>query len=1010
MITKLALQGNRVTIALTLLLSLMGIFLYQDFPSQEEPEINIREAVVTAQYPGLPPQRVENLIIRKLEDAIRQIPEVKDINSQASTGYAQINVSLYDSVSNLQPIWQTLRNKVNDIKNQLPSGTQGPFVNDDFGRVAVASIAFTAEGFTLAEMRATVKRFQDQLTALKGVSRIELLGNNPEQIYMESTTTELSNAGVNIQQALQTLQNRNVISAAGQLSTGAQRVVIEPTGNLNSIEEIANIPLRLDDGSIIYLGDLFRITRGYKEPAERYAYYNGKRALVLAVSMQSGFNVLSFSEQLKQRVSELENTLPWGFETDFVTYQATEVKRSIDQVTNSLLQTVAVVFVVVVMFLGLRTGIVAGLLVPITILVTLVIMSVMEIPLQKVSIAAIIIALGLLVDNGIVVAEDYLTRVNQGQSGFQAAATSGSKMMVPLLTASLTTIFAFYPLMAGDNVTIEYTRSLAQVITITLLSSWLVALTVIPLLAIWLIKARGPQQSADSETSLQTGYKRLLNMILGARTLFLLLMAGLLVLAVYAFGAVPKQFMPPNARQQYMIELELPAGYAIEATQKLSGEVSRWLMQEETNPEVANHVTYIGFGGPRFVLSLSPNDPAPHRAFMLVNLKDGSSQQAAMDKARDYLSNQFPEARISVKGFGSGGAEEGSIEYRIKGPDKITLREISEQVQGLLYQQPGMINIQDNWDNKVFKLKVQIDQTKAELAGLSTEQISRALDTLLSSGEVTQFREGDQSIPVTVRSASIERQDVERFGTLYVGNDRQGNPVTLTQIATFYAEPTESLQRRYNLEPTIKIKGVSTLLPAGTMVDRLTPEIAALNIPLGYSIEIGGEAESSNDATSALAQNLPIAFGAIFLLLLAQFRSFRKVGIIGITLVFSLIGASFGLFLLQASFGFMAMLGFLSLGGIIINNGILLVEQFDVEEASGKSPYQSIIDGATSRLRPILVTTGTSVIGLMPLMLSGDELWFGLTVVLAAGLLGGTLLTLGVVPVLYSLLFKVKRA
>ncbi len=242
-----------------------------------------------------------------------------------------------------------------------------------------------------------------------------------------------------------------------------------------------------------------------------------------------------------------------------------------------------------------------------------------------------------------------------------------------------------------------------------------------------------------------------------------------------------------------MIELELPAGYSIDATQKLSGEVSHWLMQPDSNPEVADHVTYIGFGGPRFVLSLNPNDPAPHRAFMLVNLKDGSSQQAAMDKARNYLTGQFPEARISVKGFGSGGAEEGSIEYRIKGPDKITLRQISEQVQGLLYQQPGMINIQDNWDNKVFKLKVQIDQTKAELAGLSTEQVSRALDTLLSSGEITQFREGDQSIPVTVRSAGIEREDVERFGTLYVGNDREGNPITLTQIATFTrSQPSHS--------------------------------------------------------------------------------------------------------------------------------------------------------------------------------------------------------------------------
>lgn len=985
----------------------MGIMLYQDFPSQEEPEVNVREAVVTAQYPGLPPERVENLIIRQLEDAIRQIPEVKDIRSQARTGYAQINVSLLDSVNDLQPVWQTLRNKVNDVKNQLPQGTSGPFVNDDFGRVAVASIAFTAEGFTLSEMRAAVKRFQDQLNSLKGISQIEMLGNNPEQIYLESSTTRLSQYGVPIEQALQALQQRNVIMPAGQLSSDKQNIVLETTGNLTKVSEIADIPVRLQDNSIVYIGDLFTITRGYKEPAGKIAYYNGKQSLVLAISMQSGFNVLSFSERLKARVTELEKTLPWGFEVNFVTYQANEVKKSIDQVVGSLLQTVVIVLVVVVMFLGLRTGLVAGLLVPITILVTLVVMYQLDIPLQKVSIAAIIIALGLLVDNGIVVSENYLSRISAGEKPFQAACTAGAKLSIPLLTASLTTILAFYPLMAGSNPTIEYTRSLGQVITITLLSSWVVALTVIPLLATWLIKPQQNASNAAGDSAMTGSYKSVLQFILRARSLFLLAMAGLLVLSLVAFNYVPKKFMPSNIRQQYMIEVELPAGYAIEETERLSREISHWLMNKDHNPEVTNHITYIGFGGPRFVLSLSPNDPAAHRAFILVNLNEQANQPQLINSAREYLSANFPEARIDVKGFGSGGEVDGTVKFRIKGPDHKTLRQISEQVESLLYRQPGVIGVRQDWDNKVFKLKVQIDQTRAELAGLSTQQISQALNTLLNSSEITQFREGDQSIPITLRSEQQERNDAERLGTLYVGKDREGNPVSLTQVASFIAVPSESLQRRYNLEPTVTVKGVSTRLTAAQLVKQLESEFDALNLPPGYKIEVGGEVEASGDAQSALASNIPIAFAAILLLLLAQFRSFRKVAIVGVTLIFSLIGASFGLFLMQATFGFIAMLGFLSLGGIIINNGILLVEQFDHELDEGKSPYRAVIDGAASRLRPIVVTTGTSILGLMPLMLSGDELWYGLTVVLASGLLGGTILTLGVVPVLYTLLFRI---
>lgn len=1007
-----AFKNQRLVLAGVLIVIVMGIALLQNYPAQEDPPIKVREAIVSAYFPGMSPERIESLITRPLEEKIREIPEVQRITSTAFTGGTVISVKLYDRFSQLGPYWQTLRNKMADARGSLPDGVVGPSVNDEFGNVAIATLAITSTGFNMVETRQVAIALREQLNAIPGVRRIEIHGLPREQIYLEASPAKLSQLGLSLGDVLQTLQRQNVVLPGGQVSVDKMTVTLEPSGNFASLGDIEQSPILLPKtGQAIALSDIFSVRRAFLEPPATGALYNNQVAVVLAISMVDGGNVVDLGKSLKTRVEQLKRDLPLGFALDFATFQPDVVTHLISDVTRTLYETLGIVLIVVMLFLGMRTGLIVGTIVPLTMLMSLITMSLMGVELQRVSIASMIIALGLLVDNGIVIAEDIMRRLAAGEDRQQACIKAGKSLATPLLTSALTIVFAFMPLLLADDQTGEYVRSLAQVTSIAILSSWLLSLVFTPLVCFHFMKLSPHHQQASSEqydTRFYRAYRSLLEWILLHRLLFLGLVSAAFVTAVLGFGLVPKQFFPNSERNQFMVLVNLPAGSPYSETDKAIKGIDAWLLDKKANPELSSVMSYVGYGGPRFVLAMAPVAAGPHRGYIVVNVPLGTDVGALVNRTREHILANYPELRAEVKKFWLGGSETGLIELRIAGPDATTLKGIAEQVKQAMRQLPGTIDVKDDWENRTWKLVVKIDQALARRAGITSADVARSLNASLSGTAISVFRDNDQGIPIVLMGKEKDPMSYDRIKTLNVFSSNGQVSVPLTQVAELIGVPEDGAIRRRNGVRTVSVSGKSLHLHASDLVRALRPALDQIVLPDGYRLGVGGELETSGNAQGALVKFLPIAFGAILLLMLWQFSSFRKVLIIAITIPLCLIGAMVGLLVSQATFGFMAIMGLLALAGIIINNAVLLVERIEEERHEGLAHYDAVVMAALKRLRPIVMTKLTCILGLVPLMLFGGELWYAMAAVIIGGLALGTVLTLGVIPVFYSVLFRVK--
>jgi multidrug efflux pump subunit AcrB len=1005
-LTRFALDNDRVTALALVLIVAAGLWTFAAYPSREDPSITIREAVVSVAFPGMAPQRVEDLITRPLEERIRELPAVKEIRSDSKTGLAILHVTVQDRLTDLDPVWQDLRNKMADARADLPSGTRGPFVNDEVGLTAVATVALWSDGFSLAEMRETARGVRDRLYALEGIKKIELYGVQDERVVLQVSNARLAEYGIGPAAIVDTLRRQNVIMPGGVVEAGGVNVTLEPSGSFESLADIADTLLRTPDGRLVPLGELARITRGYVDPPVKPVYFDGRPAIVLSVSISEGTNSIAFGRRLSERLQDLENGLPLGYVLEYATYQPALVEVAVDGALGNLYQTLVIVLLVVVAFLGLRTGLIVGAFVPLTMLAALVVMRLLDIELQRMSIATMIIALGILVDNGIVVAEDIRTRLQAGEPRREALLAAGSSLAVPLLTSSLTTIFAFAPMLLAEGSAGEYTRSLSQVVTIVLLASWVLAMTVVPALCAWFMRVR-PQEAGGPAYGgrFYAGYRRLLDGLLAHRLLFVAGLLGALVLAGVAFQAVPRAFFPASERSQYLIYLDLPAGSSIDETRASVERLTRWLGDHQANPEVRRSVAYVGDGGPRFYLALTPLDPDPQRAFVLVETQDAAQVPGMIARTRAHLLARHPEARAQVKAMWLGNVETGLFALRLVGPDAAALNRASRAVQAALREVPGSFDIKDDWENRILKVKVLVDQARARRAGVTSEEVAYSLSAFLDGVEVTDYREGDTVIPVLLRGEAAERGDLSRLTAINVYSVGRGVAVPLPQVAEL--EPVFQYGRikRRNQERTLTVQAKSHTLTAGQILAALGPALEALDLPPGHRYEVGGELEKSAEARAALFAWLPAFGGLIVVLLVGQFNSFRRPLIILLTIPMSFIGALLGLLAMGAEFGFMVILGLFSLAGIIINNGIVLIDRIDSERAAGLGVREAVVAAGVARFRPILMTTVTTILGLMPLILSRDPLFYGLASVIAFGLLLGTVLTLGGVPVLYSLLF-----
>lgn len=1004
-ITEFAIKNSRMTVLLILFLIVGGFFSFFTIPSREDPSIVIREAQITAFYPGLSSQQMEDLVAIPIERALKQIPEIEDIETTVKTGYVLVQPKVYDRYFHLEPIWQDVRNKIDDLKPKLPQETVGPFVNDDYGRVSEITISLTGDGFNLAELREIGFDLRDSMGQLETVARVDIYGVQDETVFLDFNGIRLAHYGITPNDIINTIRSQNVILPSGTVIADGLRIAIQPSGEFKSLEEIRNIKIPLpSSGQSVYLRDIVEVSRAYVDPPRNPVYFGGKQTVVLALSMVSGKNIDLFEKDVTTFVDKIKLSLPLGLNLDYATYQPTLVKESVASAVSNLKQAIFIVLFVVILFLGMKTGLIVGTIVPLTILMTVIIMSVIHIDLQRMSIAAIIISLGLLVDNAIVIAEDIRRRMDEGASKKEAALAAPSSLGIPLLSSSLTTIFAFMPLIWADNVTGEFVRSLGQVIIITLLSSWFLSMYVTPTLCYWFLPEKEAPKKPTKGFDWYKAYATILKKLLTQKALVMGSMTILLILSVFGLRFITAQMMPPSDRNQFLVYLDLPAGTDITETVKSTKHLLDWYGDIEANPEVTSTVAYVGAGGPRFFLSLSPVNPDTNTAFIVVNTKLAQDTKKLVDRTNLKIAKELPEVSGRAKQMWLGPTEIGMLEYRISGSDWVTLFKLADRLESQLRTFNNMVTVSNDWQNPVIRLLMNVDQLGARRVGITSEALANALRTYFDGIQITNYREGDKSIPVILRGEN-DVNNIDRLRTLPIlSQDQQVIP--LIQFTDMLASIVPEKIMRFNQVRTITVSAKHQEMQASELHHKMLPFIESFPLPPDYKIEFGGEIEGSQRANTALFKFMPFALLAIALILVWQFNSIRRAAIIMLTIPLVLIGAVLGLLATGAFLSFNAILGIFSLAGIIVNNGIVLIDRIDSERESGLSIENALISACVVRLRPIIMTTITTILGLLPMVFFGGDLWFGMAIVMIFGLALGTVLTLGVVPILYSVFFN----
>lgn len=995
-LTAFALRRGRLVLFIALALLLGGLYAFLGFPSQEEPSVTVRDALVSVALPGLPSDRVEELLAKPLEDRLRELPELKTLVTTLRPGQAIVQLTARDEITDLPALWQRVRNKVAEVAQELPEGTQGPVVDDDFGRVAVASIAVTAAGFSPSELRSEAERLRRALYDLPGVDRIALYGLQEDRVTLGLDATALARTGLSPQALLAQLRARNALISGGSLRQGDRALSLAIGGELADPAALRAVPIQLADGRAVPLAELAQVRVEPAQPVRSAAFYRGERALVLGIAMTPGRNVEAFGAALHDRLKALEASLPAGFALHRVTFQAEVVHHAMARMQHVLMETMVIVMAVVMLFLGWRLGLIVGAIVPLTVLATLLVMRALGIELQTVSIAALILALGLLVDNGIVIAEDIERRLRAGEDRRAACEAAGRTLAIPLLTSSLVIILAFSPFFLGQTSTNEYLRSLAVVLALTLLGSWALSLTVTPLLCLRLVPDP-THTGASTDSALHRGYRRVLEALLRHRLAYLLAMLGLLVLATLKVLSLPYDFLPPSDRNQFQIPVQLEPGTSAERTLDLMQGFSRWL---GADADIVESIGYVAEGGPRIVLGLNPPLPGPNVAYFTVTTRPDADLAQVMTRVGNELARGYPEVRAQPKRFSLGTTESGLAVYRLSGPDEAVLRQLGSDLADLLAAVPGTRDIQDDWGPRLLRYQVEVDPARARAAGLDRRDLAQTLQLAGDGLSGARLRDGQYAVEIAARSPAPDGDP----GSLLVYPQGGGAPLPLAAVARIELASEAGVKVRRNLQRTLTVSARNPGMTAATLVATLAPQLPTLQLPPGYRLELGGESEDSAAANDALLRYLPLAAVAMLLLFLWQFDSWRKVLIIVASIPFILIGVALALWLSGHPFGFMATFGLLSLAGIIVNNAVLLLERIEAERQAGKPLVPALLDAAGERLRPIIMTKLTCILGLIPLMLFAGPLWTGMAISMIGGLALGTLVTLGLIPVLYGLL------
>ena len=999
----------------TLLLLIGGSVSYFDLGQLEDPEFTLKKAMVITMYPGASPQQVEEEVTFPIENAIQQLPYVDYVTSISSNGKSQISVEMKSTYrkEQLRQIWDEMRRKINDLSPSLPSGVYPSTILDDFADVYGVMYSVTGDGYSYDELKDYVDFLKRELVLVKGVSKVTVAGQQQAQVMVEVSTRKLAQLGIAPSHIFQLLQSQNTVSNAGKIRVGDESIRLHPTGEFKDVKELETLLISKSGANeLIYLGDVAKVYREYAEVPNNIIRYNSQQALLIGVSFMSGVNVVDVGKNIDEHLASLEYQRPHGIHINSVYNQPQEVQKSVDGFIISLLEAIAIVIVVLLLFMGLKSGILIGGILLLTVLGTFIFMKLFAIDLQRISLGALIIALGMLVDNAIVVTEGILINLKRGQTKLKAAVNIVEQTKWPLLGATVIAVTAFAPIGLSSDASGEFAGSLFWVLFISLLLSWITAITLTPFFANLMFKENefkneeGQEDEDPYKGFIFNGYKAILDLALHFRKTTLILMVVLLCTAVVGFGSVKQSFFPASNTPMFYVDYWQEQGSDIRSTLEGVKKLEEFLQKEDLVEEVTSTT---GQGAPRFMLTYAPEKSYPAYGQLIIRVADREAVATVMQTVRDYSSNHALSAQLKIKPMEIGPSTDAKIEARFSGPDPVVLRQLAAKAEELIGEDEGAYNIRDDWRARTKMIRPQFNEQKARRLGISKSDLDNVLLTSLSGKQVGVYRDGTQLLPIIARSPANERLNVESVHDLQIYSPVLGVFIPVTQVVDeFDVQWEDSLIMRRDRKRTITVMADNNVLGDETpakLFARIRGPIENMELPRGYQLEWGGEYESSSDAQKAIFGSLPLGYLAMFAVTVLLFNSLKQPLIIWATVPLAIIGVSAGLLAMNAPFSFMGLLGLLSLSGMLIKNGIVLVDQINLELREGKSPYEAVFDSGVSRVRPVAMAAITTILGMIPLLF--DVFFQSMAVTIMFGLGFATILTLIVVPVLYTVIFRI---
>ncbi|MFZ5603236.1 MAG: efflux RND transporter permease subunit [Pseudomonadota bacterium] len=1011
-LSEWALRNRQIVLYFMLVLAVAGAMSYTRLGQSEDPPFTFKAMVIRSDWPGASAEEVSRQVTERIEKKVMETGEYQYVMSYSRPGESVVTFVALDNLNNrkIPDLWYQVRKKVGDIRHTLPPGVIGPFFNDEFGTTFGNIYALTGDGFDYAVLKDYADRLQLQLQRVKDVGKVELIGLQDEKIWIELSNVKAATLGLSMAQVQQALEEQNAVSSAGFFETRSDRVQLRVSGRFESVEEIRNFPIRVGDRTF-HIGDVATVRRGFNDPPAPRMRFMGKDGIGIAVSMKAGGDILVLGKALREESARLQNTLPVGMELHSVSDQPAAVKTGVGEFVRVLVEALVIVLVVSFASLGLRTGLVVALSIPLVLAMTFAAMHYFEIGLHKISLGALVLALGLLVDDAIIAVEMMAVKMEQGFSRLKAASFAWTSTAFPMLTGTLITAAGFLPIATAQSGTGEYTRSIFQVVTIALLASWVAAVVFVPYLGDRLLPDIMGKHGGHAHDPYSTTFYRRVRAVVEwcvrRRGLVILITLALFVGSLALFRLIPQQFFPPSGRLELVVDLKLAEGSSLKATEE---QMKRLEEKLKTQPGVDNYVAYVGTGSPRFYLPLDQQLPSSRFGQFVVRCKTVEEREDVRRWLIDTMQQEFPTLITRISRLENGPPVGYPIQLRVSGEHIDVVRDLARQVAAKVRENPYVSSVHLNWEEPSKVIYLNIDQERARALGVTTAALSRFLQSALSGSRVNQFRENNELIEIMLRGTDRERQRMELLPSLAVPTDK-GLSVSLSQVATVEYGFEEGVIWHRDRLPTVTVYGdiYGGQQPSALVKDILpTLDPVRAQLPEGYRLEVGGTVEDSARGQASVMAGMPLFVVVVMTLLMLQLKSISRSVLVFLTAPLGLVGVTWFLLAFQKPFGFIAMLGTIALSGMIMRNSVILVDQIEQDIAAGIDRWQAVVGATVRRFRPIVLTALAAVLAMIPLSRS---IFFGpMAVAIMGGLIVATALTLLFLPALYAAWFRVKES